>query len=65
MCWQRRFPKSRSNQRRRVVERAPPLINGNRAVEENGIKNHLLRLAIRATDHENRGDVIQPLSPPV
>src|SRR5208337_4895255 len=39
VCWQRRFPKSRSNQRRRVVERAPPLINGNRAVEENGIKN--------------------------
>jgi len=33
--------------------------------EENGIKNHLLRAAILATDRENWGDVIQPLSPPV
>jgi hypothetical protein len=65
VCWQRRFSKSRSNKRRRVVERIPPFINDYWAVEHNRIKNHHLCVATRATDREHRSDVIPPLSPPV
>ncbi len=63
-CGQRRFPRSRSHQSRCVVERAPPLLDRNLAVEEKGIKNHLSRIAVRPADYENRRDVILPLNSP-
>ena len=47
------------------MERAPPLLDRNRAVEEKGIKNHLSRVAVRPADDKNRCDVIMPLDSPV
>jgi hypothetical protein len=47
------------------MKRVPPVLHGNRTVEQKGIKSHLLRIALRPTNHENRGDVITPLNPPI
>jgi hypothetical protein len=47
------------------MQGAPPLIDRNWSVEEYGIKHQLLCVAIRCTDHENRGHVIPPSNPPV
>jgi hypothetical protein len=47
------------------VERDPPLLDRDRAVEEKGIKDHLLRVTVRPADDKNRRDMILPLDPPI
>src|SRR2546421_140295 len=60
-----RSPEGRAHGGRRMGERAPPLLDGNQAVEEKGIKNNLARVVVRPADQENGGDVIPPLNPPL
>src|SRR5258707_1169063 len=59
------FPESGSHQGRCVVERVPPLLDGDRTVEQKGIKGHLPRVTIWPTDHKQRSDVTPPLNPPL
>jgi hypothetical protein len=47
------------------VQRAPPLLDGDWAVEEKGIKNHLARVAVGHADQVSWSDVIPPSNPPV